>query len=89
MPLSSLLWLLFSLASPWQLSPSLHYQTTCLNFKEVIHIFNRNINFQELLGVFRSEQLNQGFLLTPPELEFLLAGMSVGGLQGGGLLFKL
>lgn len=49
-PFSSLLWLLFSLVSPWQLSPSLHYQTTCLNFKEVMHIFNRNINSQELLG---------------------------------------
>lgn len=46
----ALLWLLLHLVSPWQLSLSLHSQTTCLSFKEVIHIFNRNINVQELRG---------------------------------------
>lgn len=53
LPLSSLPWPLFRVASPWQPSPALHYQTTCLNFKELIHIFNRNSNFRELLGAWR------------------------------------
>lgn len=61
MPLSSLSRLLFGLASPWQLSPPLHYQTTCLHFKDLIRIFSRNINFQQLLGAWRREQLSQGF----------------------------
>lgn len=76
MPLSSLSWLLFSLGSPWQLSPSLHYQTTCLNCKKLIHIFSRNIIFQELLGAWRSEQLNGGFLLSCAHAT--AAGISLG-----------
>ena len=93
MPSSSLPWLLFSLASPWQLSPSLHYQTTCLNFNEVTHIFHRNINFQELLGALRSEQLTRGFLLSCAHTTG--AGISLGwdvcwGAAGKwGFLFKL
>lgn len=89
MPLSYLSWLLFNLASPWQLSASLHYQTTCLNFKDLIHVFSRNINFWELLMALRSEQPARGFLLRcagTPELQFLLAGTSAGGLQGQGVV---
>jgi len=53
-PLSSLSRLVCSSARPGRLSPPLRCQTTCLNFEEVIHIFSRNINFQELSGEIRA-----------------------------------
>lgn len=89
MPLSSLSWLLFNLASQWQLSASLHYQTTCLNFKDLIHVFSRNINFWELLMALRSEEPARGFLLRCAgtlSWNFSWLGCLLGGCRDGGWL---
>lgn len=59
----ALLWLLFSLAFLWQLSLSCIFKPLpeCQGSNLYIqYIFNGNINFQELQGTLRSQQLMQG-----------------------------